>query len=185
MRLVDRDACHPFIHVSRDCFIDNITVFRLLLWKWRNPEGYGKYQPLSNHNKPLESANRVHMRRHQMQTFSALLALCVGNSLVTGEFPSQRPVTRSSDVFFDLRLNKRLCIQSRRRGFETLSSSLWCHCNGIILGMYCMPATIQFNIIHALPQWTLIQIFTANDNETVDIFLCSYHMVTHFVLRLP
>ena len=32
-------------------------------------------------------------------TFSALLALCVGNSLVTGEFPSRRPVTRSSDFF--------------------------------------------------------------------------------------
>ena len=43
-------------------------------------------------------------RRHQMDTFSALLALCVGNSPVTGEFPAQRPVTRSFDVFFDLRL---------------------------------------------------------------------------------
>ena len=35
-----------------------------------------------------------------METFSALLALCVGNSPVTGEFPAQRPVTRSFDVFF-------------------------------------------------------------------------------------
>ena len=34
-----------------------------------------------------------------METFSALLALCEGNSLVTGEFPSQRPVTRHYDVF--------------------------------------------------------------------------------------
>ena len=41
--------------------------------------------------------------------------LTVGNSPVTGEFPSHRPVTRSFDVFFDLRLNKRLCKQSRRR----------------------------------------------------------------------
>ena len=40
-----------------------------------------------------------------METFSALLTLCVGNSLVTGEFPSQRPVTRGFDSFFDLRLN--------------------------------------------------------------------------------
>ena len=46
--------------------------------------------------------------RHQMKTFSVLLALCAGNSSVTGEFPSQRPLTRSFDVFFDLRLNKRL-----------------------------------------------------------------------------
>ena len=43
-----------------------------------------------------------------MERFSALLALCEGNSSVTGEFPAQRPVTQSFDVFFDLRLNKRL-----------------------------------------------------------------------------
>ena len=40
--------------------------------------------------------------------FFALLALCVGISPVTGEYPSQRPVTRSFDVFFDLRLIKRM-----------------------------------------------------------------------------
>ena len=34
-----------------------------------------------------------------METFSALLAICAGNSPVTGEFPAQRPVTRSFDVF--------------------------------------------------------------------------------------
>ena len=43
-----------------------------------------------------------------METFSALLTHCAGNSLVTYEFPAQRPVTQSFDVFFDLRLNKRL-----------------------------------------------------------------------------
>ena len=42
--------------------------------------------------------------RHQMEALSALLALCAGNSPVTSEFPVQRPVTRSFDVFFDLRL---------------------------------------------------------------------------------
>ena len=47
-----------------------------------------------------------------METFSELLALCPGNSPVTGEFPAQRPVTRSFDVFFDLRLKKRLSKQS-------------------------------------------------------------------------
>ena len=39
---------------------------------------------------------------------SALLAIYARNSPVTGEFPAQRPVTWSFDVFFDLRLNKRL-----------------------------------------------------------------------------
>ena len=60
---------------------------------------------------------------------SALLALFEGNSPFTGEFPSQRPVTRSFDVFFDARLNKRLSKQSGRRWFETPSHSLWRHCN--------------------------------------------------------
>ena len=42
--------------------------------------------------------------RHQMETFSALLAICAGNS--PGEFPAQRPVMRSFDAFFDLHRNK-------------------------------------------------------------------------------
>ena len=62
--------------------------------------------------------------RHQMETFSALLAICAGNSQVTGEIPAQRPVTRSFEVFFDLRLNKRFSKQSWDWRFETLS------CNG-------------------------------------------------------
>ena len=56
-----------------------------------------------------------------METFSALLGLCVGNLPVTGEFPGQSPVTRGFDVFFDLRLNKRLNKQARRRWFKTPS----------------------------------------------------------------
>ena len=39
-----------------------------------------------------------------METFSALLVICAGNSPVSGEFPAQRPVTRGFDVSFDLRL---------------------------------------------------------------------------------
>ena len=46
-----------------------------------------------------------------------------------GEFPTQRPVTRSFDVFFDLRLNKRLSKQWWGWWFETLSCPLWRHCN--------------------------------------------------------
>ena len=66
-----------------------------------------------------------------METFSALLAICAGNSPVPGEFPTQRPVTRSFDVFFDLRLNKQLSKQSRGWWFETLSRSLWRHRNDV------------------------------------------------------
>ena len=67
--------------------------------------------------------------RHQMETFSALLAICAGNSPVPGEFPTQRPVTRSFDVYFDLRPNKRLSKQSWSWWFETLSPPLWRHGN--------------------------------------------------------
>ena len=66
---------------------------------------------------------------HQMETFSALLALWEGISPVTGEFHSQRPVTRSLDAFFDLCLNKMLSKPSTRRWFETPLCSLWHHCN--------------------------------------------------------
>ena len=47
-----------------------------------------------------------------------------------GEFPTQRPVTRSFDVFFDLRLNKCLSKQPRGWWFETPLLSLWRHRNG-------------------------------------------------------
>ena len=70
---------------------------------------------------------------HQMRTFFALLAICAGNSLVTGEFPSQSPVTRSFDVFFDRRLNIQLSKQSWGWWFETPSRSLWRDCYGFLL----------------------------------------------------
>ena len=66
--------------------------------------------------------------RHQVETFSLLLAICVGNSPATGEFPAQRSVTRSFEVFFDLRLNKHLSKQSGGWWFETPSRPLWRHC---------------------------------------------------------
>ena len=53
--------------------------------------------------------------------------LCVGNSLVTGEFPSQRPMIQSLDVFFDLHLNKWLSKPSNRRWFNVALCSLWSH----------------------------------------------------------
>ena len=64
-----------------------------------------------------------------METFSALLAICAGNSPVLGEFPPQRPVTRSFFVYFDLRPDKRLSKQSWGWWFETLPHSLWRHRN--------------------------------------------------------
>ena len=74
--------------------------------------------------------------RHQMVTFSALVALCAGNSPVTDEFPAQRPVTRRFDVFFDLRLDKQESKHSWSWWFETLSRLLWRHSNDIWGSLY-------------------------------------------------
>ena len=72
--------------------------------------------------------------RHQMETFSALLAICAGNSPVPGEFPTQTPVTRNFDVFF------------------APSRPLWRHCNGIgciLWGqnlIYVLPLPWQYSV---------------------------------------
>ena len=64
-----------------------------------------------------------------METFSAVLAFCAGNSPVTGEFPAQMLVMQSFDVFFDLYLNIQLSKQSRGWWFEMPLCPLWRHYN--------------------------------------------------------
>ena len=79
------------------------TLFALLAIRYRN------------HRSPKNFPHKgliIIMRSSNGNIFS-VTGTCAGNSLVTGEFPSQKPVTRSFDVFFDLRLNKRLSKQSR------------------------------------------------------------------------
>ena len=75
---------------------------------------------------------------HQMESFSVLLAICAGNSPVTGEFPSQRPVTRNFDVFFDLCLNKLLSKQLWGWWFETASCPLRHHSNENSYSVGCL-----------------------------------------------
>ena len=81
--------------------------------------------------------------RHQMEAFSALLAICAGNSPVSGEFPAQRPVTRGFDVFCDQRPNKWLSKQSWGWWFEMHSPPLWHHCNA----KQMLHATATFNTL--------------------------------------
>ena len=100
--------------------------------------------------------------RHQMETFSALLAICAGNSPVSGEFPTQRPVTRSFGVFFDLHPNKRLSRQWWGWWFETLSCPLLRHGNAkcvVIVALMCMHVNwfwCYFHLCH--PNWVCIKI---------------------------
>ena len=90
--------------------------------------------------------------RHLIEAFSALLVICAGNSPVTGEFPAQRPVTRSFSVFFDLRLNKRLSKQSWGWWFETLLSPLWRHINVIMMPSHAL----RYTKPHTVSTWQSI-----------------------------
>ena len=65
-----------------------------------------------------------------MRPFFRVTGPLCGEFTGPGEFPAQWPVTRSFDVFFDLRLNKRSSKQSWGWWFETPPWSLWRHCNG-------------------------------------------------------
>ena len=126
---------HTWTHTGTEAGNDNT---------WRPKMALGKKWPAKSTSQACSSHDTAVVfyvtlccmcswRPHQMETFSGLLALCVGNSPVTGEFPSQRPEMRSFDVFFDLCLNKRLSKQSWGWWFETQPRSLWHHHNVVLL----------------------------------------------------
>ena len=75
--------------------------------------------------------------RHQVETFSALLSVCVENSPVPGEFPAQRTVTRNFDVFFDPRPTKLLGKQSWGWWFDTPSRPSRRHRNELLKQKCC------------------------------------------------
>ena len=83
-----------------------------------------------------------------METFSALLALCAGNSLVAGEFPSQRPVTWSFDVSFELCLNKR--VNNHEDGELRRHRA---HCDVIV--MFCIKLGMNDDMVYRLPDQVL------------------------------
>ena len=120
---------------------------------------HSKHAPLD-----LDALNHAYSTvswwRHQKETFSALLALCEGIPPVTDGFPSQRSVTLNFDVFFDLRRNKRLSKQSRRRWCETPSPSLWRQCNvGDITSLINQHSIMQswVNFLSKRGHWAPIQ----------------------------
>ena len=110
--------------------------------------------------------------RHQMETFFALLAICAGNSPASGEFPSQRPGTRSFDIFFDLQLNKRLSKQSWGWWFETPSCPLWRHgnawssCDTVMYNIVCQVEMIGTDLL----LWIIMEFsFVINDYFAIEI----------------
>ena len=78
---------------------------------------------------PVCRSTGMHMMTSSNGNIFRVTGPLCGEFTGPGEFPTQRPVTRSFDIFFDLRLNKRLSKQSYGWWFETRSWSLWRHCN--------------------------------------------------------
>ena len=105
-----------------------------------------------------------------MESFSTSLALCVGSSPVTGEFPSQGPVTWSFDVLFGLCVNKRLNKQSWSWWLVTPLRSLLCHGNEL---WTALPAYA--------PRWRLIAFSCAHPFSTCPFSLC----INSEKLRIP
>ena len=87
---------------------------------------FDTFEPSGDLWRRMTTANLVNtgaddlsiVRPQDITFYVLLLSLCAGNSPVTGEFPSQRPVTRIFVVFFDLHMNKRLSKQSICRWFR-------------------------------------------------------------------
>ena len=90
--------------------------------------GYGIQAKVITKRQPVISKRM--MTSSNGNIFRVTGPLC-GEFTGPGEVPTQRPVTRSFDVFFDLRLNKRLSKQPWGWWFETPSWSLWRQCNGL------------------------------------------------------
>ena len=124
------DLCHTiFSNCDRDHRRANIKSELQLTFRLYKTTFRPCYYPPSS----LADYSRWRLK---MEIFSALLALCAGYTPITGEFSSQRPVTRSFDVFFDLRLNKRMNRQLIPRWFETPSRPLLRHCNVVPPKLY-------------------------------------------------
>ena len=102
----------PLSEPMRFSLLTRVCVTRPQWVKW----------PMGNSN------DYIMMTSSNGNIFRVTGPLC-GEFTGPGEFPTQRPVTRSFDVFFDLRLNKRLSKQPWGWWFETPSWSLWLQCN--------------------------------------------------------
>ena len=101
--------------------------------------------------------------------------------------PPQRTVTRGFDVFFDLRLNKRLSKQSWGWWFETPSRSLWRHCNAMAInwshGIRCNWNFVEHIVL--LKPFILMLLFSAayrHDHGSAKDELTVKHIKTQFAI---
>ena len=122
-----------------------VVMWRSLSWGRYQIETFIKWKHSPRHMAHCEGNM---MTSSNGNIFRVTGPLC-GEFAGPGEFPAQRPVTRSFDVFFDLRLNKRLSEQPWGWWFETPSWSLWHHRNESISQWGQWPGALMFSLICA------------------------------------
>ena len=122
-------SCAPEQTVGQTVELPVIWDTMTIMWRHSNVVAHWATDKYFSMQMPSYQCRKSPWWRHQMETFSALLALCAGNSPATSEFPSQRPVTQS------------LSKQSGGWLFETPATPLWRHYN---VGIRCWSFSFHF-----------------------------------------
>ena len=149
-KLLPRSFCKKWIWFVIS--MSNIPTKLCLIYKmskyYRNtfPDFFaflaGDCETGQTHHDP-DSENMECMMTLSNGNIFCITGLLCGNSLVTGEFPAQRPVTWSFEDFFDLHLNKRLSKQQWGWWFEMPLWSWWRHCNDVFI-LISTPFSLTF-----------------------------------------
>ena len=120
--------------------------------------------------------------RHQMETFSVLLTYCEGNPPGTGGFPFTKPVTRSFDVFMDLRLNKLWCIINSKKKmlftclniYVVLSHIQLCYFYGKLF--FARTEKTKILYVELLPRYQ-------SWYSKLHVWILGTHKIHHFILK--
>ena len=134
--LLDYDLVNGTLHAFEFTTASRIAALRLQIWRLQRASLLTPHPYLLIYEQAHTSAEaRNHTVgpdsgwRHQMEKKFRVTGHLCGEFTDHRWIPAQKPVTRSFDVFFGLRLNKRLSKQSLGWWFETPSRPLWRYCN--------------------------------------------------------
>ena len=123
------DVNSSIIHHCNAAFPSSVPFIQRLLWLYIFRNFCAGTVNVLWPNQAIPNASVRMMTSSNGTVFRVTGPLC-GELTGPGEFPAQRPVTQSFDVFFYLRLNKRLSKQPWGWWFERPPWSLWRHRNG-------------------------------------------------------
>ena len=162
--------CTSYLHCINSCWLV-VPSLRIVLQRIESQ------QP----NNTCQSESTMMMSSNG-SIFHITVPLCGCLFLpVTGEFPAQRPVKQSFDVFFDFRLNKRLSKQSGGWWFETPCRSLWRHSNDNEL---IKKPTMRYEPMRIDTNWYNVQWYITQDRcecfEHFKTFVLAYELMPNW-----